>query len=280
MNNLKEIENFEIDCFLQAIHLRFGYDFSDYAKASLKRRIQYRLQQDGLNHISELIPRVLHDEAFFKRFLNDMSITVTEMFRTPLMFKSLRENIVDKLKTYPRINIWHVGCATGEEVYSMAILLHEEGLLEKTRIYATDYNRHSLELAQKGIFALQRMKNYNQAYQLAGGSSSFTDYYSAKYDGAKMKSFLKKRITFAHHNLISDQGFAQMHLIMCRNVLIYFNQQLQNRVLTMLGQSLLQRGFLIIGDKESLEFSPLLDEFDAIDAKLKMFQKRLVFNAG
>ena len=270
----KPLRDIEVDCLLEAIHQRYGYDFRHYARASLKRRIDNCLIVSGLKHVSELIPKVLHDQAFFNEYLNFMSVTVTEMFRTPEMFKQLRKQVIPKLRTYSRINVWHAGCATGEEVYSMAILLHEEGLLERTQIYATDYNNQSLEKARAGIYPAEKMQQYTQNYLRAGGKGSFSDYYWANYNSAKMDKLLSQRITFAHHNLMCDQVFAEMHLVLCRNVLIYFDQTLQDRVLGVLGESLIRRGFLVLGDKESLKFSAQENAFDAFDEKLRIYRKR------
>ncbi len=203
----KEMETFEIDYFLEAIFKRYGYgyDFRHYACASLKRRIHNRLALSGLNYISEMVPKVLYDEGFFENILNDMSITVTQMFRTPEVFKKIREQIVPKLRAYSQVNIWHAGCATGEEVYSMAIVLQEEGLLERCRIYATDFNKRSLEIAGEGIYPLEVMQSYSKNYHRSGGKHSFSDFYWAKYDSAKMRESLRDNITFAHHNLMRDK---------------------------------------------------------------------------
>jgi len=273
----KKLQNFEIDIFLEAILLRYGYDFRDYARASLKRRIDNRLKQSRLKHVSEMVPRILYEEDFFENFLNDMSITVTGMFRNPEVFRAIRERIIPILHTYSRINIWHVGCATGEEVYSMAILLEEEGLLDKTRLYATDYNKRSLEKAKKGIYPADMMKQYTENYLQSGGKHSFSDYYWAKYDSVKIKESLKDRITFAHHNLMQDQAFAEMHLILCRNVLIYFDKPLQNKVLNLLRDSLAHRGLLIMGDKESISFTEVADDFSEFDSRLRIYRKKIPY---
>jgi len=273
----KKLENFEIDIFLEAIFQRYGYDFRDYARASLKRRIENRLTLSGLKHVSEMIPKILYEKRFFEEFLNDMSITVTGMFRNPAVFKAIREQVIPKLSTYSRINIWHVGCATGEEVYSMAILLEEEGLLDKTRIYATDYNNRSLEQAKKGIYPADMMKQYTENYLQSGGRNSFSDYYWANYDSVKIKESFKDKITFAHHNLMQDRAFAEMHLIMCRNVLIYFDKPLQNKVLKLLRDSLIHRGFLVLGDKESISFTDVCDDFTESDGRLRIYRKNVPY---
>jgi len=227
----------------------------------------------GLSCVAELTAKILHDSHMFDLFLKDMSITVTEMFRDPHVFKKIREEVCLHLKTYPRINIWHAGCATGEEAYSMAILLKEEGLLDRTQIYATDYNNHSLAIAEKGIYPAAQIKQYTQNYLASGAKASFADYYTAKYDLAKMDDSLKDNITFANHNLMKDQSFAQMHLILCRNVLIYFDPELKNQVLDVFNQSLIHRCFLVLGDKETLDFSQLQDSFDLTSRKEKIYRK-------
>ncbi|WP_281557280.1 protein-glutamate O-methyltransferase CheR [Thalassomonas sp. RHCl1] len=265
-------EAFEIKWLLEAIYACYGYDFRDYAGASLKRRILNRLELSDCRHISDMVSKMLYDSDFFELFLQDMSITVTEMFRDPYVFLQLRERVIPRLKTYSRINIWHAGCATGEEVYSLAILLHEEGLLEKTRIYATDFNNHSLEIARKGIYS-QDLAKYQDNYLLGGGKKALSEYYQYNYDAVIMKAFLRKRITFAYHNLTRDQVFAEMHLIMCRNVLIYFNQALQNKVLNLLINSLVHKGFLVLGDKETLEFTSMTHQFDDFEPRAKIYRK-------
>lgn len=270
----KQLEAFEIDCLLGAILLRYGYDFRNYAQASLKRRIHNRLALSNMEHVSEMIPRILYDENYFSEFLCDMSITVTEMFRNPEVFKFIREQVVDKLRTYSRINIWNVGCATGEEAYSMAIILAEEGLLNNTQIYATDYDNQSLAVAKTGIYPANVMQQYTQNYLKAGGRHSFSDYYQARYESAKMKKSLREKITFANHNLMQDGSFAEMHLILCRNVLIYFNQTLQNSVLSLLRDSLVHHGYLVLGDKETLDFSSVANDFEAVDKKRRIYRKK------
>lgn len=272
MNKVETLE-FEVNMLLEAILFRYGYDFRHYARASLERRVLNRVQLSGLDNISEMIPLIMHDPNFFNLFLKDMSITVTEMFRDPFVFKQIRDSVFTQLKTYSRVNIWHAGCATGEEVYSMAIMLKEEGLLKRTQIYATDFNNHSLEIAAKGIYPAAKMKLFTENYLNSGGKKSFADYYQAKYECAKLTESLKEHITFANHNLIKDQVFAQMHLVMCRNVLIYFDQNLQNRVLDLFKQSLIHRGFLILGDKESLDFSIVNDSFDKYQYPERIYRR-------
>lgn len=272
----KQLEAFEIDCLLDAILLRYGYDFRNYARASLKRRIYNRLALSNLEHVSEMIPKILYDENYFSAFLGDMSISVTEMFRNPKVFRFIREQIVAKLHTYSRINIWLVGCATGEEAYSMAIMLEEEGLLNNAHIYATDYDNQALEIAKVGIYPVNVMQQYTENYLKAGGRKSFSDYYHARYESVKMKNCLREKITFAHHNLMCDTSFAEMHLILCRNVLIYFNQTLQDRVLSLLRDSLIHRGYLVLGDKETLSFSSVENDFETVDSKSRIYRKKIL----
>lgn len=269
---VQDIEAIELDLFIEALRKRYSYDFSSYAKASFKRRVLYQVEKKNLSKISELQVQLLYDESFFDEFLKEMSVTVTEMFRDPLVFKAIREELIPVLKTYPSINIWHAGCATGEEAYSMAIVLKEEGLLGKTRLYATDFNDHSLEMARKGIYPIDKMKLFIDNYIASGGKEPFSDYYHAEYNFVKMDQSLIKNITFANHNLMGDQRFAEMHVILCRNVLIYFNRELQNRVLNLFNESLVYRGFLVLGDKESLDLTSAGDYFDEFNRKRHIFR--------
>ncbi len=267
-----DVEQIETDALLEGIFRRWGYDFRHYARASLTRRLKRRLLRTKLTHLSEMLPRLLHDEVFFNRLLKDLSVTVTEMFRDPDFYAALRKHIVAVLKTYPFLKIWHAGCATGEEVYSMAILLKEEGLYDRSQIYATDYNNQSLQTAREGVYPIDGIRAYTANYQAAGGTASFSDYYHAKYGSAKMDDALRRNVTFAHHNLVTDGVFGEMNLIVCRNVLIYFDATLQDRVLSTFCESLCHRGFLCLGNKESIEFSAVGDRFDTIDAKQRIFR--------
>jgi chemotaxis protein methyltransferase CheR len=267
------INELEVDLFLDAIFRRWGYDFRSYARASLNRRVAQRLSITGLNQISDMIPLVLHDQSFFESFLTDMSVSVTEMFRDPWVFKKISETVIPKLRTYSRINIWHAGCATGAEVYSMAILLHEEGLLDRCQIYATDYNNKSLSLAKKGIFPINLMKAYTKNYIEAGGKSSFSDYYRTGYDSACIVKALRDRITFANHNLMNDGVFAEMNLVMCRNVMIYFDRTLQNQSLKLFSNSLVPRGFLVLGTQESLSYSDCNHEYESFESKERIYRR-------
>ncbi len=268
-----DIEQIEMDVLLEAINRRYGHDFRNYAQASLKRRLLHRMHRSDMNHISDLLPRLLHDEDFFDRFLFDMSITVTEMFRDPSFFRAIRQHVVPILKTYPFVKVWHAGCATGEEVYSMAILFHEEGLYGQTKFYATDYNTDSLAKAREGLFVREAIEKYAGSYEKAGGSASLSDYYLAKYDSVKIHDWLKRNITFSHHNLVTDGVFGEMNLILCRNVLIYFDKTLQDRALSLFADSVCHRGFLCLGSKESLDFSSVRDQFGPVDKRQRIFQQ-------
>jgi chemotaxis protein methyltransferase CheR len=280
MHNCQELEKIEVGLLLEAIFQRYGYDFRNYAKASLKRRITQAMSRAGVSSIAELIPLVIHDAAFFDGFLKDMSVTVTDMFRDPCFFAALRQRVVPILKTYPFIKIWHAGCATGEEVYSLAILLKEEGLYERAQIYATDYNNHSLAVAKEGIYPLNKIQQYSENYVRAGGREAFSNYYHAKYDAAKFSECLKNNITFANHNLVSDGVFGEMQLVVCRNVLIYFDQDLQSRVLALLHDSLSPHGFLCLGTQESVKYSSVSARFEADQAGQKIFKKKSPGNSG
>ena len=271
--NKTDIRDFEINQLLEAILFRYGYDFRHYARASLERRIMTRVSLSNFSSVSEMIPAILHDADFFDLFIKDMSITVTEMFRDPSVHKEIHHSVCEQLRTYSRINIWHAGCATGEEVYSMAIMLEEENLLKRTRIYATDYNNHSLKIAKRGIYPAEKMKLYTQNYIAAGGKASFANYYQAKHGSAIMQESLKEHITFANHNLMKDQVFAEMHMVVCRNVLIYFDKELQNRVLNLFKDSLIHHGILVLGDKESLQFTTVVNDFEIFRKKERSYRK-------
>ncbi|MBT4331958.1 MAG: protein-glutamate O-methyltransferase CheR [Candidatus Cloacimonetes bacterium] len=273
--NKNEIEKIEIDILLETLNKMHGYNFSGYAKASLKRRIRKTAKEFNLESISEMIPKVIHDNNFLNKLLFNFSITVSEMFRDPPFFKSLRETVIPFLKTYPYIKIWHAGCATGEEVYSMAILLQEEGLYDKCTIFATDFNNSALAQAKEGIYDIKQIKEFTENYQMSGGKSSFSDYYITNNNYAKMNKSLRDKVTFANHNLVTDGVFSEMHLILCRNVLIYFGSDLQNRVLNVFTESLVNKGFLAIGSKESIEYSSVNDKYKAINKKLRIFRKKI-----
>jgi len=270
----RETESIEIDLLLEAIFKRYGYDFRHYARASIDRRVRQFLAKSGCGAISDMIPRLLRDESFFSLMVRDFSITVTEMFRDPYVYASIRENVVPLLKTYPFIKAWHAGCATGEEAYSLAIVLEEEGLYDKATIFATDFNDEALEKAKQGIYAIDKVKQITQNYRAAGGRGSFSEYYQARYGAAAVNGSLRKNITFANHNLVVDEVFGEMHLILCRNVLIYFDRDLQGRVFGLFNESLVRGGFLCLGTKETPDFSAAKDHFEAVDKRAKIYRKR------
>lgn len=272
--NINSAESIEIRLLLDAMYQRHGYDFRDYGKAHAKRRIMHRLAISGLESVSALTHKILYDELFYLEILQDLSINTTEMFRDPEFFKEVREQLTPILKTYPYTKVWHAGCSSGEEVYSMAILLEEEKLYDRTQIYATDFNHTILQNAKEAIYPIGNMKDYTRNYIKAGGKLSFSDYYNAHYDSAIMKKSLKGNIVFSDHNLVTDSVFGEMHLVMCRNTLIYFNKNLQDRVIKLFHDSLIPGGFLCLGSKESLTFSSHRNLFEPFNKKLKIFRKK------
>lgn len=268
-------QDFELKLLLRAVQEKYGYQFGSYARASLMRRVRRHMKMSGVQHISDLIPLFLHDESAFAAFVKDMSVVVTEMFRNPDFFKSLRENIVPILKTYPFIKVWHAGCASGQEAYSMAILLDEEGLLDRSQIYATDFNDQALRHAKTGIYPEKEMALYEENYQKAGGKKELSDYCHRGYDSVKFNGRLTEHITFANHNLVTDGVFGEMNLILCRNVLIYFNQELQDRVLQLLFDSLCSRGVLCVGKRENILFSAISNQLEVTDRDQRIYRKSL-----
>jgi chemotaxis protein methyltransferase CheR len=268
--------NIELDLLLEAVFRKYGYDFRDYSRAHVKRRLYNRIKQHELQSFSQLQHLLLYDEQTFQEVLRDLSINVTEMFRDPAFYAKMRTEVIPLLKTYPYLKIWHAGCSTGEEVYSFAILLQEEGLYERSQIYATDFNTDVLETAKRGIYPTSRIKEYTMNYQEAGGKDSFSNYYTARYDAVIFDAALKKNIVFAEHNLVTDSVFAEANLIICRNVLIYFNRSLQNKVLQLFSESLIKGGFLGLGSKENILFSPIENSYKTIDGEQKIYQKKFI----
>jgi chemotaxis protein methyltransferase CheR len=268
-----ELERIEIRLLLEGIYRHYGFDFRSYAYASLRRRIWKRMHSDGVTTISALQDRVLHDPSMMEKLLLDLSINVTAMFRDPGFYVAFRREVVPVLRTYPFIRIWHAGCSTGEEAYSMAILLEEEGLYDRTRIYATDINEMVIRKAKEAIFPLDRMQEYTQNYLRAGGHRSFSEYYTAMYDGALFSPRLVRNIVFSQHNLVTDHSFAECNVILCRNVLIYFDRSLQRRVHSLFYASLPMYGYLGLGNKESLRFTGFEDHYEAIDQREKIYRK-------
>ncbi len=267
------IESEELKQLLQAVRSVYGYDFTDYAEVSVKRRVTSFMNNRKLSSIETLQRILLTDDKLFEEFIREISVTVTEMFRDPMFYKALREKVVNRLKTYPFVKIWLAGCATGEEVYSLSILLKEEGILNRSVIYATDINQRSLQIAREGIYPLDYMKTYTTNYQQAGGKINFSDYYIAKYGSAMFDKSLGENVVFSSHNLATDKSFNEFHVIICRNVLIYFNQRLQSRVIGLFYDSLCSFGFLGLGNKESLLFAANQKDFVDIDRKEKIFMK-------
>lgn len=275
MKKTTEIENIEIDLLLDGIYKRYGYDYRNYAKASIKRRIKDFMTQKGILRISEILPKVLHNETFFQSMISSISVSVTEMFRDPVVYKKIRNEIIPFLKTYPFIRIWHAGLATGEEVYSMAILLKEEGIYDRSQIYATDVDSLSIERSRSGIYPIENIKRYTANYQQSGAKSSFSEYYYSKYDSVIMNKSLRENIIFANHNLATDYIFAEIHFIICRNVLIYFDKTLQNKVLKLFYDSLIHNGVLCLGMAEEIEFSDYKNAFSIISKENKLYQKKI-----
>ncbi|MBI1212708.1 MAG: protein-glutamate O-methyltransferase CheR [Alphaproteobacteria bacterium] len=269
--NDPEAVSFEL--LLEGIKRRWGYDFTHYSRASLKRRLDQARRDAGYERYTELLDRLLHDDAFFDHFLKYMSITVTEMFRDPAFYRVVRERVVPILKTFPFVKIWHAGCATGEEVYSLAIILHEEGFLDRATIYATDFNKQSLDVAQRGVYPVAHLDQHAANYRSSGGTRPFSDYFSSAYGLAKIKNVLKERVTFSYHNLVTDGVFGEMNVIFCRNVLIYFDKTLQNRAFELFTNSLRHGGFLCLGTKETLNFSSVKRHYEQIEGRCKIFKK-------
>ncbi|MEK3883397.1 protein-glutamate O-methyltransferase CheR [Paenibacillus sp. PL2-23] len=266
------IEELEIDLLLEAIYRVRGYDFRKYLRSSLRRRIRNRMGQDKLRTISALQEKLLHEEGYIEKLLEDFSIKVTEMFRDPTFFLAFRENVVPELRKLKELRIWHAGCATGEEVYSMAILLQEEGLLERATLYATDMSPEAIAQAKEGKFPLKRMQSYTRNYLQAGGTQEFSAYYTTDHSHAYFHADMKRHMMFAQHNLATDGSFNEFHVILCRNVLIYFDTNLQARVHSVLCDSLSSDGFLALGSKESL-LSPLKANFREYMPEERIFRK-------
>jgi len=264
----------ELRMLIEAIYMKYSYDFRDYTGASQKRRVLHAMREMECDSISALQARIIHEPAAFSQLLQYLTIPVTSMFRDPTYYAALREHVVPVLRTYPSLKIWVAGCSTGEDVYSMAILLKEEGLLERSMIYATDINPQSLDKARQGVFPLDAMRDYTRNYQEAGGTSSFSDYYTAAYNAALFDKSLCENVTFADHSLATDAVFAETHLISCRNVMIYFKKKLQERAFGLFHESLCHRGFLGLGSKESIDFSAYAPNFEPVLKRERLFRKR------
>lgn len=268
-----EVDEVELELFVRALKLRHGYDFGEYARASLRRRVQSLVQAQGCDSIGELTGRMIRDDALLPQIIAGLSVPVSEMFRDPAVFRKLRDEVLPLLASYPQINIWQAGCAFGQEVYSLAILLQEAGLYERSQIYATDFSDAAIARAQEGIFPAREARLYSENYLAAGGSHSLSDYYHARYELITIDESLKRNVTFANHNLVCDGVFCEAHLILCRNVLIYFTDPLQNHVLELFRDSLVRSGFLCLGTRENISFARAGRDFRAIDASLRIFQR-------
>jgi chemotaxis protein methyltransferase CheR len=267
------VEDIELALLLEGVFRCYGFDFREYAPASLRRRVMRRVHAEGLKTISGLTELLLHDSATMERLLLDLSINVTAMFRDPSFYVAFRQKVAPLLRTYPYTRIWVAGCSSGEEVYSLAILLQEEGLYERTRIYATDINESVLERANAGVFPLEKMQEYTHNYIRAGGTRAFSEYYVAAYDGAQFQRSLVENVVFAQHNLASDRSFNEFHVILCRNVMIYFDKALQDHVHELFYESLVHFGVLALGHKESTRFSRLEQRYEELDASEKLYRK-------
>jgi len=267
-----------INAVLSHLEERHGYDFSDYARSTIDRRLHHFLVKEKISSPSELIDKLKMQKMFHVKLTEALTVNFTEMFRDPSFFVSLTRKVFPFLATYPSIKIWHAGCSTGEEVYSLAILLHELDLLHKTKIYATDMNETCLKTASEGIYSFEQIRHYTHNYRKAEGRKDFSCYYEATNNGARIHDFLKKNVSFFPHNLVSDHSFNEFHLILCRNVLIYFNRDLQGRVVDLFNKSLNNLGYLAIGNKENLLFNGQRKNFGIVDKEEKIYRK-VVFSA-
>lgn len=270
----EEIETIELELFVHGLNQAYGIDFTQYAKASFKRRVHNYITTHKIPTITTLLSMALHDKEFAENLISSISVTTSEMFRDPAVFNFIRHEVIPYLKTFPSIRVWHAACANGEEVYSLAILLKEEGIYDRCTIYATDFNEVALENARKGIFPLKHIKEYTKNYQRAGGKATLSDYYHAKYDHVIFDKELMKNVTFQHHNLTADSVFIDAQFILCRNAMIYFNSKLQDRVLSLFDESLEVGGVLCLGSKESLKFSSVSEKFKFMDEHFKIYQKQ------
>jgi len=271
--NADDLETLEIQLLLEAVFRRYGFDFRDYAYSSIQRRIRQCVDEERAHGITELQAKLLHDPAVMERFLLKITINVTSMFRDPDFYRAFRARVVPELRNQAFIRLWHVGCSTGEEVYSMAILLREEGLYSKCRIYATDMNEAVLAQAKSGIFPLSLLREYTGNYLQAGGTGSFSEYYTAGYDHVIFQNSLSENVVFAQHNLVTDGSFNDFHVILCRNVMIYFNDVLTARVHSLLYESLAMAGFLCLGNRESIKFTPHEACYEPFDASERIYRR-------
>ena len=267
------VEVLELDLLLEGVFRRYGYDFRDYARTSMRRRVAGIMRAEGAPTLSALQDRVLHDPAAWERFLKGISVNVSAMFRDPRFFLAFRQHAVPLLRTYPFIRIWQAGCSLGEEAYSLAIVLQEEGLYDRSLIYATDINDATLRQAREGIYPAELMQKYTQNYIQAGGQRSFSEYYTARYDYALLRPSLQQNIVFSQHNLVSDGAFNEFNVVLCRNVMIYFNRALQERTHTLLHGSLAMFGILGLGARETLRFVPQERFYEPLVAEEKLYRR-------
>jgi len=268
------VEDIEIQLLLEALFRRYHYDFRHYAQASIKRRLKQARLQLGFRSFSALQDAVLHDSAMLSRLLDFLTVQVSEMFRDPGYYRAMREKVAPHLRTYPSLKVWIAGCSSGEELHSFAILFGEEGLLDRTLFYATDINPAALEAAASGVYALDRIKAFTENHQKSGGKSSLSDYYTAAYGRAAFDKSLRRNVVFSDHSLVTDAVFAEVQLISCRNVMIYFDRPLQDRALGLFRDSLARKGFLGLGSKESLRFSAHSGAFGEFVRGEKIYQRR------
>jgi chemotaxis protein methyltransferase CheR len=272
-DEVEQLEDIEIQLLLEGVYRYYGFDFRNYAPASIKRRILESVRNEKMETVSAFQDKLLHDPDCLERFLKRLSVNVTAMFRDPSFYLTFRTKVVPMLRTYPFVRLWHAGCSTGEEVYSMAILLQEEGLYERCRLYATDMSAEALRQAREGIFPLASMQEYTSNYLQAGGRHFFSDYYTAQYDNVIFDSALKRNLIFSEHNLVTDGSFNEFHVILCRNVMIYFNKVLQTRVHNLMYESLTMFGVLGLGNKESLRFTPREEFYEELDTRDRLYRK-------
>ena len=267
------VDALELELLLEAVYRQYGYDFRDYARTSIRRRIAKLMRDEGVTTISGLQERVLHDAAAWDRVLQGISVNVSAMFRDPDFFLAFRQTAIPVLRTYPFIRIWQAGCSLGEEAYSLAILLEEEGIYDRSLIYATDLHDSTLRQAREAIFPADLMQKYTQNYILSGGQRSFSEYYTARYEFALMRPSLQRNIVFSQHNLVSDGAFNEFNVILCRNVMIYFNRELQERTHTLLHGSLAMFGIFGLGANESLRFLPQESLYEQLDSRQKLYRR-------
>ena len=263
-----------MDLLLEAVARRYGYDFRRYAAASMRRRVRAILFQEQLSSISALQERLLHDPRLLPQFVARLSVGVTGMFRDAAFHRAVRQDVVPLLRTYPFVRVWVAGCSSGEEVYSLAVVLSEEGLLPKCRLYATDLSDVVLERARRGVFPLASMRKYTEAYIASGGREDFSRYYTTDSRNAKLRDDLRKSVVFSQHNLVSDEVFNEFQLVLCRNVMIYFDRELRDRVHDLLYRSLSSFGILGLGMRESIDFTPHAADFDTLNAPARLYRRK------